>query len=177
MSIYLKVTTDVTASLTRMHNSRLPSCNRQPSVSAGKMTSSDDDALASAAFCLVHKRHTRKKKRGVWCNEWLMKEKKYSHINLLSELKIYPRDWHNYVRMNEETYLKLLSLVTPLIKRQDTIMREAITPPRKIISGIHISCCFKHGSSPSFHDSNKMNHQAACKIKMHRSYSLLVQKD
>jgi hypothetical protein len=30
--------------------------------------------------------------------------------------------------MNEETYLNLLSLVTPLIKKQDMIMREAATP-------------------------------------------------
>jgi hypothetical protein len=44
-----------------------------------------------------------------------MKRKTYSHVSLLSELKIYPRDWHNYLRMNEETYLKLLSLVLPAI--------------------------------------------------------------
>jgi hypothetical protein len=40
-----------------------------------------------------------------------MERKTYYHINLLSELKIYPRDWHNYLRMNEENYLNLLSLV------------------------------------------------------------------
>jgi hypothetical protein len=57
-----------------------------------------------------------------------MKRKTYSHINLLSELKIYPRDWHNYLRINEEIYLNLLSLVTPLIKKQVGIMREAATP-------------------------------------------------
>jgi hypothetical protein len=44
-----------------------------------------------------------------------MKRKTYSHVSLLSELKIYPRDWHIYLRMNEETYLNLLSLLTPLI--------------------------------------------------------------
>jgi hypothetical protein len=74
------------------------------------------------------KRKPRKKKRGVWCKDWLIKRKTYSRINLLSELKMYPRDWHNYSRMNAENYLKLLSLVTPLIKKQNTIMREAITP-------------------------------------------------
>jgi hypothetical protein len=30
--------------------------------------------------------------------------------------------------MNEETYLNLLSLITPLIKKQGMIMREAVTP-------------------------------------------------
>jgi hypothetical protein len=96
------------------------------------MSSSDDDALDLAAFVLVYKRKTLKKKRGMWCKDWLMKRTTYSHINLLSELKIYPRDWHNYLRMNEETYLNLLSLVTPLIKKQDTIMREAVTPHERL---------------------------------------------
>lgn len=96
------------------------------------MSNSDDDALALAAFVLVKKRKSRIKKRAVWCKEWLMKRKTYSHINLLSELKIYPRDWHNYLRMDEETYLNLLSFVSPLIQKQDTIMREAITPHERL---------------------------------------------
>jgi hypothetical protein len=97
------------------------------------MSNSDDnDALALAAFVLVLKRKTRKKKRDKWCKDWLMKRKSYSNVILLSELKIYPRDWHNYLRMNEETYLNLLSLVTPLIQKQDTIMREAITPNERL---------------------------------------------
>jgi hypothetical protein len=84
------------------------------------------------------KRKPRKKKRDVWCKDWLMNRKTYSQINLMSELKIYPRDWHNYLRMNEETYLNLLSLVTSLIKIQDTIMREAATP-QEITGNIAIS--------------------------------------
>jgi hypothetical protein len=92
------------------------------------MSGSDDDALALAAFVIMCKRKARKKKRDVWRKDWLIKRKTYSHISLLSELKIYPRDWHNYLRMNEETYLNLLSLLTPLIKKQGMIMREAATP-------------------------------------------------
>jgi hypothetical protein len=91
------------------------------------MSSSDDDALALAAFVLVCTRKPQKKKRHVWCR-LVMKRKTYSHISLLSELKIYPRDWHNYLIMNEETYLNLLSLLTSFIKKQGMIMREAATP-------------------------------------------------
>ncbi|CAH2012330.1 unnamed protein product, partial [Acanthoscelides obtectus] len=50
----------------------------------------------------------------------------------LNELKFAPKDWHNYLRMNEETYLKLLSMVTPLIKKQDTVMRKAISPHERL---------------------------------------------
>ncbi|CAH2000985.1 unnamed protein product [Acanthoscelides obtectus] len=61
-----------------------------------------------------------------------MKREHYSHINLLNELKFAPKDWHNYLRMNEETYLKLLSMVTPLIKKQDTVMRKAVSPHERL---------------------------------------------
>jgi hypothetical protein len=100
----------------------------QAPVCTWNMSSSDDDVLALAVFVLMCKRKPRKKKRDVWCKDWLMKKKTYSHIKLLSELKTYPRDWHNYLRMNEETYLNLSSLLTPLIKKQGMIMREAATP-------------------------------------------------
>ncbi|KAJ8895728.1 hypothetical protein PR048_001066 [Dryococelus australis] len=42
--------------------------------------------------------------RCVWCKEWLQKREAFSHINLLSDLKVVPKDWYNYLRMDEETY-------------------------------------------------------------------------
>jgi hypothetical protein len=50
---------------------------------------------ALVAFFFMCKRKTRKKKRDVWCKDWLMKTETYSHIKLLSEMKTYPRDWYN----------------------------------------------------------------------------------
>ncbi|XP_026482095.1 uncharacterized protein LOC113389257 [Ctenocephalides felis] len=70
--------------------------------------------------------------RSIWCKEWLRKRELFSHINLLNEFKEAPRDWHNYLRMDEETYLKLLKMVSPLIRRQDSIMRKAISPHEKL---------------------------------------------
>jgi hypothetical protein len=68
------------------------------------MSSSDDDALTFAVFVLGCKRKPRKKEGRVWYKDWLMNRKTYSHINLMGELKIYPCDWHNYLRMNEENF-------------------------------------------------------------------------
>jgi hypothetical protein len=65
----------------------------------------------------------RKNKRKMWCKEWLQKRNTYSHVNLLTELKLAPNDWHNYLRMDEETYLQLLSLVAPLLEKKNTVMR------------------------------------------------------
>ncbi|XP_067130354.1 putative nuclease HARBI1 [Centruroides vittatus] len=97
---------------------------------------SDDDVLAILG-CLLATNciKTRKKKhvrRSLWCKEWLKKRGSYSHVNLISELKLVPKDWHNYLRMDEETYLNLLSLVTPIIKKQDTVMRAAISPHERL---------------------------------------------
>jgi hypothetical protein len=73
------------------------------------------------------KRKPRKKKRDVWCKDWLWKGKPIPTLAYW-ELKIYPHVWHNYLRMNVETSLNLLSLLTPLIKKPGVIMREAATP-------------------------------------------------
>jgi hypothetical protein len=111
----------------------------QAPVCTWNLSSSDYDARSLAAFLLVCKKKPRKKKRDVWCKHWLIKRKTYSHINLLSELKIYPRDWHNYLRMNKETYLNLLSCATPLIKAEYDYERSCNTT-REINNNIAISC-------------------------------------
>lgn len=83
------------------------------------MSSEEDDlALAIVAVGIVKKKYNSGSKHGrIWCKEWLLKRNIYSHTNLLNELKVFPKDWHNYLRMDETNYLKLLSLVTPLIKK------------------------------------------------------------
>ncbi|XP_050310828.1 putative nuclease HARBI1 [Anthonomus grandis grandis] len=85
--------------------------------------------LAVAAVLAVKK---KKKNRTKWCKNWLLKRKTFSHINLLNELLLEPGDWHNYLRMDEATYLELLQLVTPLIAKQNTHLREAISPHEKL---------------------------------------------
>lgn len=69
---------------------------------------SSDDALAVLGLLLILKRI-----------------KITQNAQLLNKLKIFPKDWHIYLRMSEETYLNLPSLVTPLIKKNDTVMRKA----------------------------------------------------
>lgn len=63
---------------------------------------------------------------------WLEKRSTFTHTNLLSELSLEPSDWRNYLRIDEQTYFKLLQLVTPIIKKQDTNMRQAISPHERL---------------------------------------------
>lgn len=73
--------------------------------------------LAVAAALAAKQKHRKGRLR--WTKEWILKRCALGHSNLLKELRLVPGDWHNYLRMNEETYFKLLKLVTPLIKTCD----------------------------------------------------------
>ncbi|KAM3966299.1 LOW QUALITY PROTEIN: uncharacterized protein ACR2FA_012601 [Aphomia sociella] len=92
----------------------------------------DVDAIALIGLLLVILKKDKRRSRTEWCKKWLQKRRKYSHVNLLKELKFYPKSYRNYLRMDEKTYITLLSKVTPLIKKQDTIMRTAISPHERL---------------------------------------------
>lgn len=92
----------------------------------------------------------RPKPKKVWSRDWLLKR---GQVNLLRELRLESEDWRNYLRMDVNTYEKLLNLVTPGIifylylfrklnlhghhditgiRKQDTVMRLAITPHERL---------------------------------------------
>nr|CAI5839350.1 unnamed protein product [Callosobruchus analis] len=94
----------------------------------------DIDALAliGLLFILLKRKQSKRRNRERWCKPWLLQRKEYSHVNLLKELRFEPNDFRNYLQMDEQTYLKLLAAVTPLIEKQDTIMRKAISPHERL---------------------------------------------
>ena len=90
-----------------------------------------------SAICVKNKRRKieeQKKKsiRSRWVKSWLQKRSNYSHINLMEELRLEPDDFRNYLRMDEDTYVELLSMVTPLIAKQDTHMRKSISSHERL---------------------------------------------
>nr|XP_034837881.1 uncharacterized protein LOC117994110 [Maniola hyperantus] len=98
------------------------------------MASTDDVlAVVGLIFALKEKK-VKRKNRSIWCKEWLMKRRVHSHVNLLAELKMFPKDWHNFLRMDHDTYLHLLNMVAPIIEKQDTIMRNAIPPHDRLVA-------------------------------------------
>jgi hypothetical protein len=87
----------------------------------------------------------------------------------VGELKAYPRDWHNYLRMNEEISLNLLSLLTPLIKKQDMIMREAATPHERLPATLRFLV-----NGRSYED---LKYSTSTKMWAHRSHLYHCQSD
>lgn len=85
----------------------------------------DEEFLLLAAAVALHIK--RKKPKKSWAKQWLLNRSKFSHINLMNELRLEPSDWRNYLRMNEDSFFRLLDLVTPMIKKKDTNMRQSIS--------------------------------------------------
>lgn len=88
--------------------------------------------LIATAVALEVSKKKQKRKRSKWVKTWLKKREEYSHANLLNTLRLEVDDYRNYLRMDEDTYIELLNLVTPIIKKQDTIMRKSISPHERL---------------------------------------------
>jgi len=70
-----------------------------------------------------------------WSKQWLLKRRKYSHMNLLRELQSNePADYKNYLRMENHTFYKLLNLVRPYIEKKNTVMRESISAEERLVA-------------------------------------------
>ena len=80
------------------------------------------------------KRLRRSKSRGKWVKKWLLR-KDLHHMNLLKVLQEDdPDDFKNYLRMDENTFKYLLSLVKSALTKNDTVMRKAIPPEERLIA-------------------------------------------
>lgn len=79
----------------------------------------------------VTRKHNKKlKKRSVWVRDWLLKrctdgayEKSLREFREVDNQKFL---FKNFLRMDEPTFNELLSKISPLIKKNDTVMRKAI---------------------------------------------------
>jgi hypothetical protein len=83
-----------------------------------------DELFAYAALACVLQNRKQKRKRKLWTKPWLERRNNFTQIDLLPELKCFPKDCSIYLLMDESTYLELLSMVTPYIKKEDTNMRR-----------------------------------------------------
>ena len=65
--------------------------------------------------------------------EWYKKRPRFTHEHLLQELKFTcNEDYCNFLRMDCETFEEHLLMVKPLIEKQNTVMREPISPSMRL---------------------------------------------
>jgi len=87
------------------------------------------------AYAMEEETVYRKRKRSIWTKDCLKRRSVFGHGNLIKELELSsPLDYKNYLRMCPSTFGELLELITPLVQREDTNMREAISPKQRLFA-------------------------------------------
>lgn len=83
-------------------------------------------AIALAVCC-------KKKKKRRWMKDWFKKRDEYTHENLLNDLRLSePGDFKNFLRLDGRSFDELLKMITPRIKKRDSILRDAIPPSQRL---------------------------------------------
>lgn len=90
--------------------------------------------LAAVAAAKIIIKRRRKKDRSCWVKDWIMKRNQFGVFShLLKELKSQDSDYYkNFLRMDSACFEILLKKVTPLIEKQDTVMRLAISASERL---------------------------------------------
>lgn len=89
--------------------------------------------IGIAIYLACDKTKKTKRKKRFWMKERFKKRNTFSHHNLLDELRLSsPSDYRNYLRMDHTKFLKLLKMITPMIEKQDTCMREPISSAQRL---------------------------------------------
>lgn len=92
-----------------------------------------DGAVAIALALALKDKEKKSKKRSKWSKTWFLQRAKYGHVELLAELRTNePHDYRNFLRMDALSFDELLELVSPYIRKCDTIMRQSISPMERL---------------------------------------------
>lgn len=85
-------------------------------------------ALCTIIIAMCKKKKDRREKKQ-WCKKWLENRATLgSHVTLLRELQSdHHRDFHHYMRMDPDTFYRLLAKAQHRIEKQDTNMRDFIS--------------------------------------------------
>ena len=83
------------------------------------------------------RKRKNRKRREMWAKKWLLGRDRFTHLNLLNFIRNdSPEDYKNYLRMSDENVQYLIAKVKPLIAKQDTLMRNTITPEARIAANL-----------------------------------------
>jgi hypothetical protein len=92
--------------------------------------------LSATSIVLLGKREKNKKKRKLWAEKWLCRRNEgLGVLNMLeNELRVEdPESYRTFIRMCEEYFDDLLKLIRKDITKQNTNMRECISPKQRFV--------------------------------------------
>ncbi|XP_026475591.1 uncharacterized protein LOC113380640 [Ctenocephalides felis] len=92
----------------------------------------NQDFLLVAYFWNLRQSNNRRKHKK-WQKQLFASRDKYTHLNLMIDSVLDPTDLRGLLRMDKSDFDNLLAMVAPLIKRQDSQFRQAITPIERLM--------------------------------------------
>ena len=91
--------------------------------------------LGAVVYSSAQDQSMNRARRSSWTKNWLLQRDQFCHMPLLREIRENnPEDFRNFLRMTDPVFDRLLALLTPYISRQDTCMRQAITPEQRLVA-------------------------------------------
>lgn len=97
------------------------------------------EAKKTAACCAliaiaIKRKKQRRRNRTIWTRDWIVNRRnRGAYHQLLQELRLTDlTSYHHFLRMDIASFEEILEVVSPLIKRQDTVMRQAIPPGERL---------------------------------------------
>ena len=108
------------------------------SFSSHESSSEDDNVLILAAVGLAleeqEQRKRRQRRRRWWVRPWIARREQFGAYHaLMSEMEgEEPESYVNFVRMDTQHFQQLLAAVTPLILKEETLMRGSIPPAERL---------------------------------------------
>lgn len=103
-----------------------------------KLTTTTVAATALIAVAVKLKKKRRKKSKSVWVKPWLSRRENLGvETTLLREFRSEDCfEYEKFLRMSPDIFDELLSIVEPTIKKQDTVMRAALSPGIRLAATI-----------------------------------------
>lgn len=94
----------------------------------------EDLLVGLALLLLLKKKQENEKRRKLWSRRWLLRRREESvSFRLMKKLREEdPATLRQWIRLDWEQFEELLAQVTPLIEKQDTNMRQAVTPAERL---------------------------------------------
>ena len=104
-------------------------------------------ALAVALIAFKRAKEKRKpRKRKCWTKKWILR--RHSHgvgCTLFKELAVEePNDFRNWMRLDEASFYDILNRIKPYIQKQNTVMRESISPQQRLAVTLRYMATGKH---------------------------------
>ena len=91
-------------------------------------------ALVLLVAVVLRRRRRRRRNRRVWTRQWILNRKAHGACHqLMKEMRALDAScYQNFLRMNATTFEELLEYISPRISFRDTVMRQAISPAKRL---------------------------------------------